>query len=258
MSGVLQLGRELARGVLDLVFAPTCLGCGEPIATSASERRVCAVCWSRCLPLAPPRCDRCWGSFPASYPLLGLAVSCTVCAELPPALRAVRSAFVYQGPARHMVRSLKFGGWDGLADAMGRRMAELPWPRETEEEVRVAVPVPLSGTRLRERGFNQAERLARSVAQRRGWTCAPGLLHRSRVTDMQATLHATDRRANVAGAFGVPRDRHAELRGQHLLVVDDVWTTGATALACCAALLSAGARAVSVLTFARAIPDRRG
>jgi ComF family protein len=156
-----------------------------------------------------------------------------------------------------MVHALKYGGWHALASPMGRRMAALTFPLETEEEVRFVVPVPLGPARLRARGYNQAECLAREVARCRGWSCRPDLLLRARATDAQATLHADERRANVAGAFRAADSARDVVQGEHLLVVDDVWTTGATALACCQALLSAGARAVSVLTFARALPDPR-
>jgi ComF family protein len=172
-------------------------------------------------------------------------------------VRAVRSAYLFDGPARRVVHALKYGGWHAVAEPMGRRMAALSFPQETAEEVRLVVPVPLGPARLRARGFNQAERLAREVAARRGWSCEADLLHRARATDAQATLHADERRANVAGAFRAAETARRVLQGEHLLVVDDVWTTGATALACCQALLSAGARAVSVLTFARALPDPR-
>ncbi|HEX2090961.1 MAG TPA: hypothetical protein VHG28_01115, partial [Longimicrobiaceae bacterium] len=83
----------------------------------------------------------------------------------------------------------------------------------------------------------------------------PGLLVRERATDTQTALHPAERRANVAGAFTVPDGRRGALPGEHLLLVDDVWTTGATAVACARALLGAGARVVSVVTFARVQPE---
>jgi ComF family protein len=247
-------GRELLAGFRDLVFAPVCLGCGDALPTAPGERFVCRACWSRARPLPFPRCQRC--DSPVVPGPVALA-TCLTCESLPPSLRAVRSAYLYREPARRLVRALKFGGWHGLAEAMGRRMAAARFPLETEEEVRLVVPVPLSPVRLRERGYNQAERLADAVARARGWTAGPELLERGRATARQTTLHAEERRANVAGAFRVPPGRERDVRGEHVLVVDDVWTTGATALACTGALVAAGARAVSVLTFARALPERR-
>ena len=247
-------GQELLRGYLDLLFAPVCLGCGAGMSSRSAERRVCAVCWSRARPLPVPRCIRCWMPLAPSISPLIPPPACALCPTLPPSLRAVRSAYLFDGPARNIVHALKYGGWHAVAEPMGRRMAALDWPQETEDEVRIVVPVPLGAARLRGRGYNQAEHLAREVAARRGWRCRADLLRRGRATDAQATLHAAERRANVAGAFRAAGDAGLVLRGEHVLVVDDVWTTGATALACCQALLSAGARAVSVLTFARALP----
>jgi ComF family protein len=156
-----------------------------------------------------------------------------------------------------MVHGLKYGGWHCLAEPMGARMARVPIGSEAENEVRGVVPVPLSGVRMRQRGYNQAALLAEVVARLRGLELHTDLLRRSRATESQTTLHPAERRANVAGAFRVPPEGAASVRRQHLLIVDDVWTTGATTLACADALLEGGARAVSVLTFARALPELR-
>jgi ComF family protein len=189
-------------------------------------------------------------------PVTGIAdASCRLCPELRPAVRAIRSAFVLEGPMRPLVHALKYGGWSGAAGTMGERMAEVSWPREVEEEVQLVVPVPLAATRLRQRGYNQAALLAEAFAAHRGWKCQPNLLQRARSAGSQTTLHPGERRANVAGAFRVRREAASELDYQHIMVVDDVWTTGATTLACAEALLAAGARAISVLTFARALPE---
>lgn len=245
---------DLAGGLLDLVFAPVCVGCGAPVAREEGERRVCRACWSRSRPVPLPRCERCWSPRP-SQPAGELATACPECARLPPSLRAVRSAFVHEGPVRQMVHALKFGGWWSVAGPLAERMAALPLPLEVTEEVRLVVPVPLSAVRLRERGYNQAEHLAVALAARRGWSCRPGALVRSRATERQATLHPAERRANVTGAFRAVPEAAGGLRGEHVLLVDDVWTTGATAIACGAALVEAGARAYSVVTFARALPE---
>jgi ComF family protein len=184
-----------------------------------------------------------------------VAPTCRLCPDLRPALRTIRSAFLLDGPVRGLVHALKYQGWATLAGAMGTRMAAVDWPREVTEEVRRVVPVPCSAARLRERGYNQAALLAEAVAGRRGWKAEPSLLARTRSAGSQTTLHPEERRANVAGAFRVPPAAAERVASEHLLLVDDVWTTGATAYACADALLDAGARAVSVLTFARALPE---
>ncbi|UCC72637.1 MAG: ComF family protein [Gemmatimonadota bacterium] len=185
----------------------------------------------------------------------GIAVSsssCIECRDWLPYLRFARAPFVMSGTAAAMVRALKYGGWSDLAEEMGARIAGVRLPSEASVEIGAVVPVPLSPARLRERGFNQADLLARVVAARRGWRLLPGALRRERHTRRQARLAPRERRGNVAGAFRVPAGRQAELEGEHLLLVDDVLTTAATAQDCVRALCQAGARAVSVLTFARA------
>jgi ComF family protein len=117
------------------------------------------------------------------------------------------------------------------------------------------VPVPLNSARHRQRGYNQALLLASEISSQKGWTLAPGVLRRVRSAGSQTNLHPSERRANVAGAFQVNDGETPSLAGEHVLLVDDVWTTGATAIACGDALIAAGARAYSVITLARALPE---
>lgn len=252
-----EVGAALARGLLDLVFAPTCLGCAGAISTSSAERLVCGLCWSRMRSIPVPRCDRCWTPKPPPPPGVPPRESCPTCDQLPPGVRCVRSAFVLHGAARELVHAIKYGGWRAAAGPLADRMARLPLPLEASEEVRWVVPVPASAVRLRERGYNQAELLASALARAGRWRDGTGILERTRSVTSQTTLHPTERRANVAGAFGVGATRRRDVHREHVLLVDDVWTTGATALACADALFAGGARAVSVVTFARALPDLR-
>lgn len=243
---------DLRDGVLDLVFAPVCAACAAPVPTSETERLVCRLCWSRVREVPAPRCGRCWTPLP---PAREPGPRCAACSALPAGIRAVRSAFVMGETARKLVHALKYRGWAALAHPLAARMAALPFPEDVEEEARLVVPVPTSATRVRERGYDQAALLAEGFAARTGRIVAPELLARTRSGGTQTALHPDERRANVAGAFAVPLGRRGGLRGEHVLLVDDVWTTGATAVACAEALLDAGARVVSVATFARAIPE---
>ncbi len=178
--------------------------------------------------------------------------SCTECDDWAPYLRQARAPFVMAGSAAAIVHALKYGGWSGIAEEMGAHMAVQRFAPAIEAELRAVVPVPLSPVRLRERGFNQAELLARAVARRRGQALLCDVLVRDRHTRRQTRLSLRERQANVAGAFHVPSNQRERLRDAHLLLVDDVLTTASTAQACVRALCRAGARAVSVLTFARA------
>ena len=244
--------RDLWAGALDLVFAPVCVACGSPIPTASAERLVCGPCWARCRPVPAPRCARCGGPVP---PDREPSPVCRACAEWPPHVRAVRSAFLMGEGPRALVHALKYRGWEAAAAPMAARMAALEFPWDVGEEARLVVPVPTSKARLRERGYNQAALLARAFAAGTGRVSRDGVLRRVRAAGTQTALHPDERRANVARAFAVPDDQAKELRGEHVLLVDDVWTTGATALACAHALVQAGARVVSVATFARVVPE---
>jgi predicted amidophosphoribosyltransferase len=134
---------------------------------------------------------------------------------------------------------------------MGARMAAVRTPADVRAEVRLVIPVATTPIRLRERGYNQAAVLAEALAERTG-TTAIHALRRAPSARSQTTLQPAARLANVAGAFGLVPGIERDIAGEHLLLVDDVLTTGATIAACTEALVEAGARCVSVLTFARA------
>jgi predicted amidophosphoribosyltransferase len=134
---------------------------------------------------------------------------------------------------------------------MADRMARVPLPPDVRDETRLVVPVPTTALRIRERGYNQAEILARAFAQQTGRTVICALV-RGAGQSSQTTLQPAARLANVAGAFGPTAGSQADLAGEHVLLVDDVLTTGATVTACAGAMIDVGARCVSVLTFARA------
>jgi len=155
----------------------------------------------------------------------------------------------YEGPLRKLIHVFKYGGVKPLASQLGQLLnGALP----REQRFDVIVPMPLHWQKRLERGFNQSELLARWVSKRTGIPLTEGLKRRKH-TDPQAGLTRAQRRTNVAGAFEVKH--RSDIEGRHVLLIDDVLTTGATASACSAVLKRAGAKRVTVLTLARA--DRR-
>jgi len=146
------------------------------------------------------------------------------------------------------VSAFKYGGWTGLGEVMGELM--VPCARSLlSADPSVLVPVPISSSRLRERGFNQAELLARAVAERTG-TSVQLLLVRVAAARPQARSGRSSRSANVSDAFMV-RGPAREDAGRSVIIVDDVVTTGATVQACGAALEMAGFRCSGIVAFAR-------
>jgi ComF family protein len=188
--------------------------------------------------IGPGCCARCGAA--------GAAGPCARCAAEPPAWDWARAAAEYEGVARDAIHAFKFDGKTALARPLAALVAE-QWGVAVGSDVAALVPVPLARGRRRERGFNQAALLAGRLGARLGVPVRAGWLARVRATRPQSDLGAAERRANVRGAFAAP----ATVAGRHVVVVDDVLTTGATAAECARALRLAGAARVGVLTVAR-------
>lgn len=170
----------------------------------------------------------------------------------PPPFRRARSAAVYGDVARRLVHQLKYYDRPHLAEIMATAMRRAGEPLLSAAAL--IVPVPLYRWRLWQRRFNQAAALAASLSRLTGVPHDPLVLERVKPTRRQVGLSATQRRDNVRGAFRVPDAARARIAGRDVLLIDDVYTSGATAKAATRALLRGGAAAVDVLTFARVIP----
>lgn len=242
--------RSTLRSVVDFLLPPACAACNR--ALDGHERGiVCGRCWARLALLPAPRCDRC------GHPTW--THRCRWCDALPPYVRAGRSVcWATVGAGRPIVHALKYGGWAAVAEGMATRMGRLDWPPDVREERAALVPVPLAASRLRQRGYNQSERLARALAPIWSVPVWTQVLERARETRTQTRLSPEERLGNVRGAFRSPLAARNVLRGAHVVLVDDVVTTGATLIECAAALCDGGARIVSFVTFGRApaIGDR--
>ena len=239
-------------GLLDFLLPAGCIACGTWIPSAQGGGLVCGTCRSRLSPGGWPRCPRCHlpqgtGRAPAA--------TCRACASWPETLSAARWAVALQPPADTLVHALKYEGWRGLAEEMGAAMARLPLPRNVLRDKAVLVPVPTTAERLRIRGYNQAGELAQSVSRRLEIPVMDAL-SRTRSGVTQVALHPSERWANVRGAFA-PRGAPEGLpQGVHAILVDDVLTTGSTAAAAASVLVEMGVCSVTLLTFARALPDR--
>ncbi len=156
------------------------------------------------------------------------------------------------GTGSSIVHALKYGGWIRVAPAMAERMSRLAWPPDVVRERAAIVPVPLSKARFRERGFNQSAVLATHLSKLWRIPVFTDTLIRQASTQSQTVLTPGERLSNVAGAFSVAQSALQEVRGEHIVLLDDVITTGSTLGACAKALFAAGARTISYMTFGRA------
>ena len=226
-----RVGREVLPAV-----CPVCKRVPKP-----SGMPACEACLDTLRDLPSPRCPACGGGID------GVLEVCSECLRQPrrPWSRAV-SSWPFAGAARYVVHRFKYQGETFLAPTMARAMV-MNWQVHGQGAPDVVVPIPLHWTRYVLRGYNQVALLAELVAKELHLPWCRGLV-RQRATAQQAMLDLEARQRNLAHGFrGIPR----RVRGNHVLLLDDVMTTGATLAAATAALNDAGASAVSVLTVAR-------
>lgn len=230
---------QLTAGLVSILYPPVCLLC-----EALGAAPLCAACRARWRPVKPPYCARCAAALAASG-------RCHHCHSRPySSICSVRAAGDYEGRLREAVCALKYRKRSALAAPLGDFLADrLTADGEWWAAVEVIVPVPLHPSRMRARGFNQAELIARRLAERTNVPLAPGALQRIRRTRPQVRLPASERAANVAGAFG--RASPHTLANRHVLLVDDVITTLHTLEECARVVLGAGAKSVRACGVAR-------
>lgn len=237
---------NLASPLARLLFPPVCAGCRRQVREPGT---LCPACWPDVRFIEPPLCAVL--GTPFAFEVGDGAISPAALADPPPFARA-RAAVSYSGVARRLVQNLKYRDRTDLAPWMARWMARAG--AELLRDADIVVPVPLHRRRFFMRRFNQSAELARHVAQTASLPFEPLAMERVKRTRQQVGLGARERAANMRGAFGVRDARKIAVGGRRVLLVDDVFTTGATVSAATKALKKAGAREVDVLTFALAIP----
>ena len=242
-----------------LLLPAECLVCHGLLGPARADDLVCPVCRSRWRPVRPPWCERCGQPEPHFGP-------CRLCREWPEALRVVRSGVWLDGGARAAVHALKYRGLPRIAADLAESLVRL-LPRPAPGTL--LVPIPLGPARLKRRGYNQSDVLARALGRRWEVGVRSQLLVRVRDTPTQTALTPAARLANVAGAFALRTDdcglriggeagRQSAIRNPKpaIVLVDDVFTTGATLAEAARVLGEAGFSSITAVTFGRAsIPD---
>lgn len=235
--------RQWVTAALDLVFPPLCAICRRLLGDGRRDP-LCGPCWQSLERIAPPWC-RCCGT------PLGIEGLCEACRRRRPDFAYARAAARYGDLVREAIHAFKFGRRPGLAEPLGDLLAALGLSALPGAAPDLLVPVPLHRRRKRERGYDQALLLARRLERAWGVPVAADALVRVTATAPQTDLDAVERRRNVRDAFAVTRAER--IAGRHIVLVDDVLTTGATAGECARVLLRAGAAAVGILTVARTV-----
>lgn len=237
--------RVALRALTDMVLPPQCLACDRRV---AGHGGLCPICWSQLRLIERPYCQTLGTPFP--FEVGDGAESAEAIAD-PPPFRRCRAVAVFDDVARQLVHGLKYRDRLDLANWMGAWMVRAG--RELVADADVVVPVPMHRWRLWSRRFNQSANLAKAIAAQAGKPLATEALLRVRPTRQQVGLSVTERDRNVRGAFKVVENQRLTIAGRSILLVDDVYTTGATAKAAARTLSRAGAGAIDVLAFARVV-----
>ncbi len=229
----------------DLLYPPSCAGCGV---STGTHRSLCPACWIGIRFIERPYCEV-LGS-PFSHDLGAGILSAEAIADPPPFDR-LRSAAIHDGVVRDLVHGLKYRDRTDLAPMMAGWML-----RASDGAVArcdALIPVPLHRARLFSRKYNQAAELARHLCRLSGKPLLASTLLRVKRTSQQVGLGARARKDNVRGAFAIAGGRDNDVFGRRIVLIDDVYTTGATVASATRVLKKAGAADVTVLTFARAM-----
>jgi ComF family protein len=234
--------------LLNLIFPPVCPICKTLLGSKGKPPIICPDCHQSIRPVRPPYCPCCGLPYPPGDEEGHL---CGPCLKERRYFEVHRTCAIYEGALKEAIHRFKYGGVFPLVSVF----ADLLYPafqRLTRDyPVDLLVPVPLHTRRLRERGFNQALLLAKELSKRTGIPYEERALKKIKDTPVQITLKKRERRKNLTKAFQV-KDREA-INGKSVMLVDDVYTTGATVNECSRALRTAGAEMVAVITVARAL-----
>jgi competence protein ComFC len=235
-----------SRWFLDLIFPPVCPVCQSLVRDTGEDLIICPDCHKAIKLVRPPYCPRCGLPYPS-----GEAHLCAPCLTERWYFEVHRTCALYEGALKEAIHRFKYGGVFPLARVFGDLLQPVLYVLAGDYPIDVMVPVPLHISRLRERGFNQAFLLVKELSKRTGILYQERVLRKIKDTPDQITLKKRERRKNLRGAFQV-QDQEA-IEGKAVVLVDDVYTTGATVNECSRTLMAAGAKQVAVLTVARAL-----
>lgn len=231
--------RSILMALIDIIFPPACLACHRGL--GRGQKILCIECESQIRKISENYCQLCGSEL--------VDGSCETCKDTEFCFDFARSSMRYAAPLTHLIHKLKYQGYRVVARYLAQKMAESMQEYPEYQDYPYLVAVPLHRVRLRERGYNQSDLIARHLARltNKKWIRP---LQRVHYTLSQTNLHRTQRLSNLNGAFRVYKA--AEIRGQNLILIDDVFTTGSTINEISKTLKAAGAAKVAALTATRA------
>ncbi|MBR4931454.1 MAG: ComF family protein [Alphaproteobacteria bacterium] len=239
-----QILKQTTQTICDFVFPPQCPYCEKTI---TREEMLCTECFKKIPFITGPKCYRC--GCPLPFAESEEKLLCPKCLTSRSVYDLSRSVFEYDSFSRNAILKLKYADRTDLRHFFVEYMCRAGI--DLFDKADIVLPVPLYWTRRLKRKYNQSAILAELIAKKMSLTYSPHILHRKRATKAQAGQTKQERLKNVHSAFSI---RNADkIKGKHVLLIDDVLTTGATANACAKILKENGAKAVYVLTIAQAV-----
>jgi ComF family protein len=230
--------RSSLDSLLDFVYPPLCISCGKLL--ESGRDHVCSECWSsiRRVETSPELFSETRGKLVASGIIDELA-----------------SLYVFEkeGVLQKIVHSLKYSGAQAVGIELGRLLGQMLMERRITGNV--LVPIPLHKRKLRERGYNQSELIARGLSERTGVPLRTDLVRRTRFTQTQTALSLGERKKNMEDAFEYRSPKAYEVKGKTIVLIDDIITTGSTVVSCAEILKRAGAREIIAASAALAQKD---
>jgi ComF family protein len=236
--------------LVDFILPPRCIVTGDIV---DKQGMISPQAWSNLRFISMPQCACCGIPFDFEFEgdNLEIGASCAACLKDKPVYHKARAALVYDDASRALILPFKHG--DKTHFALGF----IPWLKQAGaaliDQADIIMPVPLHRFRLLQRRFNQAGIMAHYLAKACDKPCLLGGIERIRATPTQGHLRVKERQKNVRRAFAIPPKYREGIKGKAILLVDDVFTTGATVNECTKALLGAGAMRVDVLTLTRVV-----
>lgn len=235
--------QSLVRQLVDFALPPRCPGCGS---VTEAPHRFCLGCWRSLSFLGEPCCGRC--GLPFDYSA-GEGAECGACIADPPPFDRMRAAVAYGPVARTVALKLKYSGRPMVAETVARFMQR---HLDDRDDVLLA-PVPLHRWRIWKRGYNQSALIASALARRTGVPAELDLIRRIKATPPLKGMNRRERALAVRGAFRMSERGNALVKDRAIILIDDVYTSGATAGACAKLLKRSGAAEVNILCWARVV-----